>query len=240
MLINPHLFSDNLEKLEEIEKATLRLVVQALYEYRVEAQEIFLHESDYAADIGEDITREALDRLGMSRIDQRLFGKVDYKRARYIFHPEYAVKQALFVDSKAEKGSPSVARIQVTQTSMQIRQIRAGQEIDVPGLIPVVLQLRDENYLSTTSFVKYHYHENIVGGRRQNCLETITVVALPSGFLQQKYNPSATNTIWVAGPNAPSRGEEFRTRLSFPRLRSKANWRVQDIPMPPVEFHWNS
>lgn len=101
MLLNPNTLIDDLDRLEEIEKATLRLVVQALYDYREAAIEIFHHESDLAADIGEDITREALDRLGMARIDQRLFGKIDYKRARYLFHPDYAIRQALFVDSKA-------------------------------------------------------------------------------------------------------------------------------------------
>lgn len=105
MLINPQELSQNLDRLEEIEKVSLRLVTQAIFDYRAIAQEIFREESDLVTDIGEDITREALDRLGMPRIDQRLFGKVDYKRACYLFHPDYALKQALFVDSKAEKVS---------------------------------------------------------------------------------------------------------------------------------------
>src|SRR3972149_5568291 len=127
MLINPQELYNDLDRLEEIEKSSLRLVVQALYEFRVDAQEIFRQESDNAADIGEDITREALDRLGMSKVDQRLFGKVDYKRARYLFHPEYAIKQALFVDSKAEKVSGAgTATLQISQLSMTVRQIRSG------------------------------------------------------------------------------------------------------------------
>jgi hypothetical protein len=239
MLINPQELYNDLDRLEEIEKASLRLVVQALYEYRDDAREIFRQESDNAADIGEDITREALDRMGMSKVDQRLFGKVDYKRARYVFHPEYALKQALFVDSKAEKDSQGVARIQITQTSMRVRQVRAGQNIDIAGHLPVILQIRDEVFLTTTAFVKYHYHENTVNGEKRNELESITVVALPSGMLQEKYNPTFTDTIWVAGPNAPSLGEEFRTRLSFRRLQEKANWRVQNIPMSPNTFVWN-
>lgn len=239
MLIDPKELYNDLNRLEEIEKASLRLVVQALYEYRDDAQEIFRRESDNAADIGEDITREALDRMGMSRIDQRLFGKVDYKRARYVFHPEYALKQALFVDSKAEKGGQGVARIQITQTSMRVRQVRARQNIDIASKLPVILQVRGEVFLTTTTFVKYHYHENIVNGEKQNKLELITVVALPSGILQDRYNPTFTDTIWIAGPNAPSLGEEFRTRLSFKRLQAKANWRVQNIPMFPNPFVWN-
>lgn len=239
MLINPQELSNDLDKLEEIEKASLRLVVQALYEYRDDAQEIFKRESDNAADIGEDITREALDRMGMSKVDQRLFGKVDYKRARYVFHPEYTLKQALFIDSKAEKDSQGVARIQIAQTSMRVRQVRAGQNIDIAGHLPTILQLRDDVFLTTTAFVKYHYHENVVNGEKQNKLRYITVIALPSGMLQEKYNPTFTDTIWVAGPNAPSLGEEFRTRLSFRRLQEKANWRIQTIPMSSDRLVWN-
>lgn len=77
MLIDPHTLQKNLGRLEEIEKASLRLVVQAIYDYRETAVEIFREESDFVADIGEDITREALDCMGMARIDQRLFGKID-------------------------------------------------------------------------------------------------------------------------------------------------------------------
>ena len=89
--------------IEQVEKATLRMVTQAIYDFREDAIEIFAGESDLVADIGEDITRGALDRQGMPTIPVRLFGKIDYKRATYLFHPDYAVRQALFVDSKAEK-----------------------------------------------------------------------------------------------------------------------------------------
>ena len=128
MLLNLQKLPQNLDRLEEIEKVTLRLVTQALYDYRAVAQEIFRAERDLVADIGEDITREALDALGMSKIDQRLFGKIDYKRACYLFHPDYALKQALFVDSKAEKVvGHGTATLQTSQFSMTVRQFRANQ-----------------------------------------------------------------------------------------------------------------
>ncbi|MBP8973668.1 MAG: SfiI family type II restriction endonuclease [Anaerolineae bacterium] len=237
MLLRPEDLSQNLDRLEEIEKATLRLVVQAIYNYRTTALEIFHEESDLVSDIGEDITREALDRLGVSRIDQRLFGKVDYKRACYLFHPDYAIKQALFVDSKAEKVSgQNTATLQTSQLSMTVRQIRSGQRIDVPGKMPTVVGLRDESYLTTTVFVKYNYEEE----KNINTLKSITVAALPNGMLQDRYNPHAEDGIWLAGRNAPSLGEEFRVRLSFRLLKRKAAWRVQRIPMSPDEFNWAS
>jgi len=235
MLISPYDLQNNPERLEEIEKSSLRLVVQAICDYRITAQEIFREESDQIADIGEDITREALDRLGMSRIDQRLFGKVDYKRARYLFHPEYAVKQALFVDSKAEKVSgQGTATLQTSQLSMIVKQMRAGQEIGIPGKLPQILKLRGEPYITTTLFVKYNYQEGDAG----NSLSSITVAALPNGMLQEKYNPTSQDTIWLAGRNAPTLGEEFRVRLSFARLKEKSSWRVQKILMPPNVFEW--
>lgn len=215
------------EKIEQIEKASTRLVTQALYEFRDTAAEIFSKEKDLAQDIAEDITREALDRLGVSRMDIRLFGKIDYKRARYIFHPEYAVRQALFVDSKAEK-EHGTSTLQTTQTSMRIRHVRAKTEMDVAGELPTVVESEKGNLLTTTIFVKYEYEDEPAAK-----LVEITVAALPNGMLQAQYNPTAANTIWRTGRNAPSRGEPFRARLVFDALKGKKRWRVQCIPMPP-------
>lgn len=237
MLIDPKSLQNNLQRLEEIEKASLRLVVQAIYNYRDEAANIFQNERDLVADIGEDITREALDRMGMAKIDQRLYGKVDYKRARYLFHPDYAIKQALFVDSKAEKVSgQNTATLQTSQFSMLVRQVRANESVEVSGALPQVLDIQDDSYITTTLFVKYNYVE--IGASSQYQLNTITVAALPNGFLQEKYNPNSQDTMWLAGRNAPSRGEAFRVRLSFPKLKEKAIWRVQTIPLSPQNFQW--
>ena len=237
MLLDPEKLSDDLDRLEEIEKVSLRLVVQAIYDYRDTAVEIFHEESDLVADIGEDITREGLDRMGAARIDQRLFGKIDYKRARYLFHPEYAIRQALFVDSKAEKVSgQGTATLQTSQFSMMVRQIRAEQNVEIAGGLPKILTIRDTSYITTTIFVKYNYEEM----RSRNELKSIIVAAVPNGLLQERYNPSPQDTIWLAGRNAPTRGEAFRVRLSFNRLKAKASWRVQKVPIPPDDFEWSN
>ncbi|PDV99592.1 type II restriction endonuclease [Candidatus Chloroploca asiatica] len=235
-LINPYDLQENLDRIEAIEKASLRLLVQALYDYRHEASIIFQAENDQVADIGEDVTREALDRLGMSRVNQRLFGKVDYKRARYLFHPDFALKQALFVDSKAESVSGAgTATLQISQLSMTVKQIRAGASVSVDGKLPVVLNLNQEHFLTTTMFVKYAYTDN--NGTHQ--LERIIVAAVPNGMLQERYNPDEHKTIWRAGRNAPTLGEEFRVRLSFRLLKDNARWRVQTIPMEPHAYIWD-
>jgi len=234
MLITPESLRTNWDRLEYIERATLRLVVQAVYDFKNDAVEIFKHESDLVGDIGEDLTREALDRMGMSRINQRLFGKMDYKKARYLFQSDYAIKQALFIDSKAEKeDGERTATLQMSQTSMTVRQIRANEPVVQQGELPCVI---DNKYLTTTVFVKYSYSEDNSGKE----LRKIIVAALPNGFLQDKYNPSCSDTIFLAGRNAPSRGEAFRVRLSFPHLQAKAKWRIQTIdltnPNAPI---WN-
>jgi hypothetical protein len=228
MFIDPASLRNDPAKIEEVEKASARLVAQAVYEFRQTAAEIFAREKDLAQDIAEDITREALDRLGVSRMDLRLFGKIDYKRARYVFHPEYAVRQALFVDSKAEKES-GTATLQTAQTSLRIRHVRSGADIDVAGELPAVVESEKGNCLTTSMVVKYHYSDEPVSK-----LLAIIVAAVPNGMLQNVYNPSAADTIWRTGRNAPTLGEVFRVRLVFSALKSKMKWRVQNIQVPDV------
>ena len=224
MTLDLQVLGSNLDLVEAIEKATLRLVVQSIVNMREEIASSFAAEPDLVADIGEDLTREALDRVGTSIIPVRLFGKMDYKRSRYLFLPEFAVRQALFVDSKAEKGS-IVARIQPGQTSMRIKQIRAGEVVDEQGGLPTTIPHEDGDLLTTTVFVKYSY--SVSSGT--NVLGAINAIALPSGLLQSRYNPTPHNSIWNAGPNAPSRSEKFRARISLTKLRGKTPWRVQTI-----------
>jgi hypothetical protein len=232
MIINPCTLQANLDRLEDIEKASLRLVVQAVLDFRDTANEIFKFEKDLVADIGEDLTREALDKLGVSKIDQRLSGKIDYKRARYLFQPDFAVKQALFVDSKAEKISgKGTATLQTSQLSMTVKQVRANEIVEVQGKLPCII----DDFITTTIFVKYNYSKT----EGINVLDNITVAALPNGFLQEKYNPDANDTIFIAGRNAPSQGEEFRVRLSFSKLKEKSSWRVQTIKLSPEKFIWD-
>ncbi len=234
MFRDPQSLAHDLDTLENIEKASLRLVSQALEDFRAGAKDTFAGYQDLPADIGEDITREALDSVGVSKIPFRLLGKMDYKRARYVFHPDYAIRQALFVDSKAEKDANS-ATLQTSQTSMRVRQIRARAEVDEAGKLPAIIAGPEFNLLTTTIFVKFVYEQR----DDRNVLTLIRVSALPNGMLQDRYNPTAQNTIWTAGRNAPSRGEDFRVRLNYELLTRKASWRVQDIAVDPeAPFVW--
>lgn len=241
MFRDPTSLQNDLDVLENVEKASLRMVTQAIYLFRHDAAEIFANEKDLAGDIAEDITREALDKMGVSKIDMRLFGKMDYKRARYFFHPEFALKQALLVDSKAEKGDERSATIQTSQTSMEIRQIRRGSEVREQGKLPPIVSDDEGGLLVTTIFVKYNYEE-----RQKTCskspdivLNSITLSCIPNGMLQEIYNPNCADTIWGAGRDAPSLGEAFRVRLKYDLLRQKKPWRIQTISLNPEDsFSW--
>lgn len=235
MFLTQEQIQENPDIVESVEKATLRMVTHALFLYRHAAAEIFTRETDLPSDIAEDITRKALDTLGMSRISVRLFGKVDYKRARYHFNTNYAVQQALFVDSKAEDyNARHTITIQLSQTSMQVKQHRSGTSVLEQGELPIFVQTDAGVLLSTTVFVKYNY----VKAEGSHQLLSISAVALPNGLLQARYNPSPEDTLRLAGRNAPQRGEKFRVRVSLLRLKRKARWRVQEITVDANAVSW--
>ena len=64
----------------------------------MEAHVIFLKSPDNVQDIAEDITRDLLDRLSGFNVPQRIYGTVDYKKARYVILPDQTIRQALFID----------------------------------------------------------------------------------------------------------------------------------------------
>jgi len=214
-----------LDEIEAIEKLTQRYLVQSVVDFGFDAADIFYHSTDDVKDVAEDITREMLDRIGGYQLQQRIYGNVDYRKARYIILPEMCVRQALFVDSKAEKDHRT-ATLQMSQTSMRIRQMRGDQRIDEKGKLPTISSYQGNDYLTTTMLAHYEYAEDSKGKR---VLEQIVLAAVPNGRLQDRYNPTADDTFWLVGRNAPTLGEDFRVRLGFSRLEAKARWRVQRV-----------
>lgn len=215
----------SLEEIERIEKLTLRWIFQAVLDFGMEAHEIFLKSPDSVKDIAEDITRELLDRLSGFNVQQRVYGTVDYKKARYVILPDETVRQALFIDSKAEKENRS-ATIQMSQTSLWVRQRRAGAEVNEKGFLPEISEYGGKNYLTTTCLIHFKYDDD---NNATHHLREVTIAAIPNGKLQDRYNPSADDGIWLAGRNAPTLGEDFRVRVGFSRLKDKASWRIQTL-----------
>lgn len=214
-------------QVERVEKQTLRWIVQALLDYSDEVWVEFRDSPDDADGVAEDVTEESRNRLaGFTLERRRLYGTVDYRRARYSVHDDLVTRQALFVDSKAEK-SASASRMQINQTSMRVLFARGdGTVVDVPGQLEKVTSLADgSTYLTSTVLVHYHYTEK--DGLRR--LHGIKVAVVPNGLLETDYVVDAKNTIWRAGPDSPKRGEALRTRLSYDRLKAARPWGVQEI-----------
>lgn len=217
----------NLDEIERLERTAMSMVMQALTDYRTQAVTIFREETDAPQDIAEDITREAMDLMGTSSANERLYGKVDFKRAIYLFLPD-AQPVALMLDSKAEHSNGDrTATIQMSQTSMRVRMRRSGTDWDEPGGLEQVISRGARDFQVVTIIAKYVYEE-INGGQE---LRRIIVSCVPNGVLQERYNPTVQDGIWLAGRDAPTRGEDFRVRVSYQRLADKAAWRVQEIPL---------
>ena len=205
----------------------MAMVVQALEDYRQQAITIFREETDLPQDIAEDVTREALELMGVSRLNERLYGKVDVKKAIYVFMPD-AQPVALMLDSKAEKpNGDRTATIQMSQTSMTVHMQRAGSIVAERGRLEQIINRGGRPLYVVTIIVKYVYVETS-GGQE---LQRLIIACIPNGLLQDRYNPDATDSIWLAGRNAPTLGEDFRVRLSYGRLKDKASWRIQEIDL---------
>ncbi len=236
MMRNPRTLSN--DEIEAIERLSLRYLHRAAVDFGFEVAEIFRDSTDKVTNVAEDITREMLDRLGGYHIQQRVLGNVDYRKARYVILPDWVVRQALFVDSKAEKESRT-ATMQMSQLSLCIRQMRGNAAVNQPGSLPCIATYGGLDYLTTTLLAHYAYSDR--EGRHR--LALLTLAAVPNGILQDVYNPSSADTIWLVGRNAPSRGEDFRVRLSFPSLKKRMRWRVQrvryDLDARTVEGDWD-
>jgi Type II restriction enzyme SfiI len=222
-LRNPNLLSSG--EIEEIEKQSLRALFVAACNLGFDAYEIFRQSTDSAQDIGEDTTREMMDRLGGYQLQQRILGNVDYRKAHYIILPGLSLRQALFVDSKAEKDDDTSGTLQMSQVSMRVRFNKGGIATDEKGHIEPISMHGGKPFLTTTLLVHYGY-DKLAG---EFVLRKTVLAAIPNGKLQDYYNSSAEDTIWRAGRDSPKRGEDFRVRVSFPQLKLKRRWRVQEI-----------
>ena len=207
----------------------MAMVVQAIKDYLPQASTIFREETDLPQDIAEDVTREAIEVMGLPGLRERLYGKVDVKKAIYVFLPE-AQPVALMLDAKAEKPNGNrTATIQMSQTSMTVKMRRSGVDVAEPGGLEQEIRRGDRAFQVVTIIAKYVYKE--VGESQR--LDRVIVACIPNGRLQERYNPTTQDTIWLAGRDAPTLGEDFRVRLSYRHLREKAAWRVEEIALPP-------
>ena len=113
----------------------------------------------------------------------------------------------------------------MSQTSMWVRQRRSGNSVNEKGLLPEISEYGGKNYLTTTCLVHFLYRDEADIYH----LKEVKITVIPNGKLQDRYNPTVDDGIWLAGRNAPTLGEDFRVRVSLAKLKEKASWRVQVI-----------
>ncbi|MBI2781289.1 MAG: SfiI family type II restriction endonuclease [Chloroflexi bacterium] len=173
-----------LDEIELLEKTTLRTVVQAVLDFAAEACREFQSSPDDQQDIAEDLTREAVDTLGGYVIRKRLYGNIDYKRARWSALPNGLVPQALLVDSKAEKAGSSVT-LQTSQISMPIRfnKKRGGDLVDERGTLDGFVPLLSGPPRSAMN--RTDFDGDSISWRMESWHNTITPPAPPRGGIHR-------------------------------------------------------
>jgi hypothetical protein len=149
------------DEIESLERVSLRLVVQALVTFGRAAWDEFRLSPDKEQGIAEDVLRDALDELPGFVRRERIFGTVDYRKARWLPSPFGLVPQALYVDAKASKEDYR-ANLQLSQVSMRPHFVsRASGKVVAyePGLLKShKFHLRSgvvRDALTTTIFVQF-------------------------------------------------------------------------------------
>lgn len=236
MLQDYQLLSD--EQIEQIEKATLRTVVQALQEYSREAKQLF--DTTYAPSdnevivLAEDILQYALEVAECYPINRRFAGFIDYKRVRWLPTHFGLFPQTLLVDAKAstENNRDTLQQSQLPMdadfmnTAGKVHRLEAG----VPPHLRIVCECGDELLaLSTSVFVHFFYDKISQADGKYRDLRSIFVLGLPHARLKSKYNPSPDVTFFGQGKHSPARGEVPRIRVYFSRLRQMCPWRLQEL-----------
>src|SRR5437868_8546341 len=131
------------DELENLEKQTLRTIVQAVQEYSREAKDIFestpisgTNAEDNQSEIvvlAEDLVQYALEVAECYPINKRFAGFIDYKRVRWMATPYGLLPQVLLVDAKAstENNRDTLQQSQLPmdaefRSNKQVVQLSAG------------------------------------------------------------------------------------------------------------------
>jgi hypothetical protein len=224
-------------ELEDLEKQTLRMIVQALQQYSREAKEIF---ETTAADsftevivLAEDLTQYALEVAEVYPINKRFAGFIDYKRARWLPTPAGLFPQILLVDAKASKENTRDT-LQASQLPMDAEFMNGNAVVRLDAGVPPHMDIPSANggalpAVTTSIFIHFYYRDLDGDPTRFRELMDIFVLAVPHNRLKQKYNPNPQTSFFGAGKHSPARNEEPRIRVYFSRLRQACPWRLQRL-----------
>ncbi len=243
VMIQDYLQSTN-DQVEEIERATLRTVVQAVQQYSAEARHIFENTSAPSdAEIvvlAEDLVQYSLEVAELFPINLRFAGFIDYKRVRWLPMPFGLIPQAFLVDAKASTEN-NRETLQQSQLPMDADFESRGKAVHLAAGVPPHLVIKTAtggalHAITTSVFVHFHYTA-AAGGPPYRTLHGIYCLAMPHSRLKGKYNPSSATTFFGQGKHSPARGEEPRIRIYFSRLVEMCRWRLQVLEFLPDEAY---
>jgi hypothetical protein len=231
------------DQLEDLEKQTLRMIVQAIQEYSREAREIFQNtRADRKSEVivlAEDLVQYALEVAECYPINQRFAGFIDYKRIRWLPTPYGLFPQVLLVDAKAstEKNRETLQQSQLPMAAEFPSSKQPGKIVKMAPGVPPDQPIRTDSgnplrAVTTSAFIHFHYTDLKNVSSPYRTLHAIYVLLLPHGRLKSRYNPDHTRTFFGEGKHSPKRGEEPRIRVYFSRLRKMCPWRLQELSYP--------
>jgi hypothetical protein len=224
-------------EIEDLEKSTLRAVVQALQEYSREAKDIF--DNTYAPQenevivIAEDLTQYALEVAEFYPINKRYAGFIDYKRVRWLPTPFGLIPQSLLVDAKASTENTRDT-LQRSQLPMDADFVSNGKAYQMKaGVVPhleIPTSGGESLFAIATSLLVHFYYSRIVSNNPPfRRLRSIYILSLPHARLKHKYNPGPERTFFGQGKHSPLRSEDPRIRVYFSALRRMMPWRIQEL-----------
>lgn len=237
-MVNQDYRNLTLDEIELLEKATLRVAVQALQEYSWEAKQIFDY-TDADSDqevivLAEDILQYALEVAECYPINKRFAGFIDYKRVRWFPTPFGVIPQAFLVDAKAstENNRDTLQQSQLPMDA-EFRDSSGNIHTLTAGVLPHLdIEVDDGSQMpaiSTSLLAHFHYTKAPVAAGARRDLKSIILLALPHARLKPRYNPNPDQTFFGQGKHSPARGEAARIRVYFNRFKAMCPWRLQEL-----------
>lgn len=235
--MNQNYQSATLDEIEQLEKQTLRMIVQALQEYSPEARSIFENTAAPSDNevivLAEDLVQYALEVAECYPINKRFAGFIDYKRVRWMPTSFGLFPQVLLVDAKASTEN--------NRTTLQQSQLPLDADFESNG-IPVKMQAgvpphmvllsadgQELPAITTSCFIHFVYEKLVSSGAPYRRLKSIFALLIPHQKLKPRYNPDAAHTFFGQGKHSPARGEDPRIRVYFSRLLKMCPWRLQEL-----------
>lgn len=227
----------SLDQLEDLEKQTLRTVVQALQEYSREAKEIFDGTRAWSDNeiivLAEDLVQYALEVAESYPINKRFAGFIDYKRVRWTTTPFGMFPQAFLVDAKASTEN-NRDTLQQSQLPMDAEFISKGNNVHLAAGVPPHLRIEGHGgsnlrAVTTSIFIHFYYEKLDREEPPYRNLIAIYALCIPHNLLKPRYNPDPETTFFGQGKHSPARQEAQRIRVYFGRLRSMCPWRLQEL-----------